>query len=291
MRQMVEEGRMKIAVTGGTGRIGAEIVRQALDRGDEVVSIDRAPSGIAARQGLHEVVADVVDYDALVAAFKGCDAVIHMAAIPSPGHDPDHIVHNNNVVGSYNVLRAAVEKGIMRICQASSVNAIGHSYSRAPRYDYFPLDEEHPTYCEDPYSLSKWICEAQADAFARLHDGLSIASMRFHWVTPLAETVIQTYREHPGEFTKNLRAYTMLGPAADACLRAIDCDLVGHEVFFIVAPDTAVADPSRDLAARFCPDVPIRGDLTGRQSFFSSEKATRLLGWVHPGLDAFSKEE
>ena len=84
-----------------------------------------------------------------------------MAAIPAPGHHPDHEVHNNNVMGSYNALRAAVEVGIQRVCQASSVNATGLAYSRWPHFDYFPLDEEHPTYNEDPYSLSKWICEEQ----------------------------------------------------------------------------------------------------------------------------------
>ncbi len=61
----------------------------------------------------------------------------------------------NNVVGSYNALRAAAEHGITRICQASSVNAIGLSYSRTPRFDYFPIDEAHPNYSEDPYSLSQ----------------------------------------------------------------------------------------------------------------------------------------
>ena len=120
----------------------------------------------------------------MLAAFAGCDALIHMAAIPQPFKHPDHIVHNNNVVGSYNALRAAVERGIMRICQASSVNAIGLSYSRAPRFDYFPLDEEHPNYTEEPYGLSKWICEQQADTFARRYEDIRIASMRFHWVVP-----------------------------------------------------------------------------------------------------------
>src|SRR6202011_523388 len=94
----------------------------------------------------------------------------------------DYVVHNNNVAGSYNVLSAAARLGITRVCQASSINATGGAFSRRPRYDYFPLDEVHPTYNEDPYSLSKWICEQQGDSFARRYEHMSIASLRFHWV-------------------------------------------------------------------------------------------------------------
>jgi UDP-glucose 4-epimerase len=79
---------------------------------------------------------------------RGSDALVHLAAIISSVRDPDHEVHNN-VVGSYNALRAAAEVGISRVCQASSVNATGMSYSRQAHFDYFPLDEHHPTYNED----------------------------------------------------------------------------------------------------------------------------------------------
>ena len=174
---------MRIALTGGSGGVGRAITTEALRQGHTLVSIDRvAPAEDQANVSF--VLAEMSEYDKLVEALAGCDALIHMAAIPSPGRHPDHVVHNNNVVGSYNALRAAAEHGIKRICQASSVNAIGHSYSRNPRYDYFPIDEQHPNYSEDPYSLSKWICEQQADSFVRRYEDTRIASMRFHWVVP-----------------------------------------------------------------------------------------------------------
>jgi UDP-glucose 4-epimerase len=142
-----------------------------------------------------------------------------MAAIPAPGHHPDHEVHNNNVVGSYNALRAAVEVGIQRVCQASSVNATGLAYSRWPRFDYFPLDEEHPTYNEDPYSLSKWICEEQANSFARRYEGMIISSMRFHWVVRDRAVAMQARGySQTDAVVKNLWAYTSSDAAAQACL-------------------------------------------------------------------------
>jgi UDP-glucose 4-epimerase len=207
--------------------------------------------------------------------------LIHLAAIPTPGRHPDHVVHNNNVVGSYNALRAAAELGIQRVCQASSINATGAAYSRWPRYDYFPLDEQHPTYNEDPYSLSKWICEQQGDSFARRYGGMTIASMRFHWVVPDRETATK-YAAHIGDtLAKHLWAYTLLDAAARACLLSLTPQFSGHEPFYIVAPDTMVDKPSLELAQQFFPEVPIRGDMSGRNSFFNSAKAERLLGWKH----------
>lgn len=271
---------MKLALTGGNGGIGRSVIAQALARGDEVVSIDRAgPS--EARDGVQPVVADTGDYDAILAAVAGCDAVIHLAAIPFPFRDADHVVHNNNVVGSYNVMRAAIECGIRRICQASSVNAIGLSYSREGHFDYFPIDEKHPNHTEEAYGLSKWICEQQADTFARRYDDLQIASIRFHWVVDSREIAAKAFDVPDQATSRHLWGYVLREPAARACLLAVDDRFKGHEVFYIAAPDTTSDVPSLQLAARYYPDVPIRGDLGGTRSFFDTGKAKRLLGWRH----------
>jgi nucleoside-diphosphate-sugar epimerase len=271
---------MKIAITGSSGRVGQGIVARAAAEGHDLILIDRVTPPDTQDKTIPFILAEMSDYEAMVAAFSGRDAIIHMAAIPSPGRDPDHIVHNNNVVGSYNALRAAAEHGIKRVCQASSVNAIGHSYSRAPRYDYFPLDEQHPNYSEEPYSLSKWICEEQGKAFARRYEDMAIASMRFHLVVPDKKLAIETYGDRP-RVDKHLWAWTGLDAAADACLLSLQAPFVGHEAFYIVAPETISDIPSLDLAKRHFPDVPITADLSGHRSFFNSGKAERMLGWRH----------
>ncbi len=271
---------MRLAVTGSTGSIGSTIVAQALARGDAVVATDRvAPA--TPRDGVEQVVADVADYDALVRAFAGCEAMIHMAAIPWPFQHPDHVVHNNNVVGSYNALRAAIECGIRRICQASSVNALGLSYSREGHFDYFPLDEAHPCHAEEAYGLSKWICEQQADVLVRRYDDLQISSMRFHWVVDSREIAGNAFNAPDQDTAKHLWGYALRQPAARACLLAVDERFRGHEVFYIAAPDSTNDTPSAELAARWYPDVPITGDLSGHRSFFSTAKAERILGWRH----------
>lgn len=273
---------MRIAVTGGNGRVGRAIVEMALTQGNDVVSIDQTPPPNDIQPHFSFIQANLTDYDAFVQAIRGCDALIHMAAIPAPGSHPDHEVHNNNVVGSYNALRAAVEVGIRRVCQASSVNATGLAYSRWPRFEYFPLDEEHPTYNEDPYSLSKWICEEQANSFARRYEQMIISSMRFHGVVPDRSTMVQakSYSQTDAA-VKNLWAYTRSEAASRACLLSLTSDFTGHEVFYIVAPDTISDIPSLELKQKFFPDVAVRGDLSGHRGFFDCSKAERLLGWKH----------
>lgn len=179
---------MRIVITGGSGGVGRAATRAAVDAGHTVLSLDRVePKPEAIVPGVEYRVFDLTDYDGLVAALTGADALIHLAAIPNPRTFPDHVTHNNNVVTSYNALRGAVDAGIKHICQASSINAIGGAYSREARYDYLPVDEQHPTYAEDPYSLSKWICEQQADSIARRYEDMTIGSLRFHWVVPDAD--------------------------------------------------------------------------------------------------------
>lgn len=270
---------MRIAVTGANGRIGRAVVAHALAGGNTVVAIDR--SDPRDRPGVEASSVDVTDHDALRSAIDGCDALIHLAAITGPGHLPDHVVHDQNVLGSYHALRAAADVGLRAVCQASSVNAIGGRFSRVARYDYFPVDEAHPCYAEDPYSLSKWICEQQADAIARRFDGMTISSLRLHGVVPDRGDAVPWNDAIPDAVARQLWGYTTVDAAARACLAALDADFVGHEVFYVVAPDTMTDVASLDLRAAHYPDVPVRGDLSGHRSFFDTSKATALLGWRH----------
>lgn len=274
---------MKIAVTGGNGRIGRAVVGQALSAGHDVVVIDRVEHEERPAETVFLQV-EATDYPALEAALRGCDALVHLAAIPAPGRHPDHVVHNNNVVSSYNALRAAAEVGIWRVCQASSINAVGGAYSRWPKYDYFPLDESHPTYGEDPYSLSKWICEKQADAFVRRYnnEGMTIASLRIHGVVNQRADSARWASSAHEILAKHLWGYVLSEATARACLLGVTADFSGHEPFYIVAPDTMMAESSLALAAEHFPDVPITGDLNGHTGFFDCSKAERLLGWRHP---------
>ena len=269
---------MRVAVTGSSGKLGRAFISTALTRGYDIIGLDRRPSELAAnheRLQLHHF--DLADFSSTMAALKGAEALVHLATHGPPGTDSDERLHNSNVTASYNVLRAATELGINRICMASSVNAIGMLYSRRPHFDYFPIDEKHSSYAEDPYSLSKWIAETQAQSFARRFPKMSIASLRFHWLVADRSVARRAYESNIKTAVGQLWGYTPLGMAVDACLGSLTAAFPGHEVLNVVAPDSAVEVASFTLASSYYPSVPIVGDLSGRRSFFDTSKASQLL--------------
>lgn len=276
---------MRIAITGSQGRVGRAVVAAARARNHTVVAIDRPGLQPPAEPNVTFHGVDVTAYEDFAQAVDGCDALVHLAAFPSPANRPDHEVHNNNVTGSYNALSAGASCGIPHVVLASSINAIGGVFSRQPRYDYFPLDERHPTYNEDPYSLSKYICEIQADSVARRHEFMTISTLRLHHVSHGHKVEIGVSPEQWQNIVKHLWGYTTSEAAADACLRAASASFTGHEVFYIVAPTTTVDTPSLELQAEYYPAVPITGDLSGTRSFFDCGKAQRMLGWKHDRPD------
>jgi len=171
---------MRVLVTGGTGSVGKAAVARLVRRGWEVRVVGRR-SGMDV-PGAEYAVCDVTCYDDLREKVRGCDAVIHLAAIAQPTKVPGPEVFRVNVAGTFNVFEAAAKEGIRRVVQASSINAFGCFWSVGDlRVDYFPVDEAHPTYTTDPYSFSKEVIEAVGDYYWR-REGISGAALRLPWV-------------------------------------------------------------------------------------------------------------
>jgi nucleoside-diphosphate-sugar epimerase len=272
---------MRIAVTGAGGRLGSLVVSRASACEHEVIAIDRTAIGLPDHTSVvRSYTFDLTDYGSLVSALRGCDALIHLAAYVNPWLAPEPTVHNANVVSSYNALAAAEANGIRRVCLASSVNAIGGFYSSVPRYDYFPIDEEHPCYAEDAYSLSKWSAEQQAQAFVRRAPDMSVVALRLHAIIDDDEKQArwQHSTDRPARGSKDLWGYTPDFMAAQAALNAVTRDIDGMEIVYVVADDTLSATASDRLAARFYPEVPLRAPLPGHRSFFDTTKYHKLLG-------------
>ncbi|KAH7106895.1 NAD(P)-binding protein [Auriculariales sp. MPI-PUGE-AT-0066] len=282
---------MKIAVTGASGNLGSRIVRIAIEHGHKVVGIDCAkptappaiPEGASEKDGWFSFVeVDVREYDQVLNALRGCDAVIHLAAIPNPG---DYVVatHNLNVVAGWNVLRGAAELGIERICQASSINAVGMVWGDNPIIDYLPMDERHPCRPEDPYSLSKLVAEMQADTIVRRWPNMRIASLRLSWAVPNREYAMGREMDW---VRKELWSWVDAEESARSFVLGVTSehpDFKGHEVFFTIAPNTCQDEPSAELVAEHWPHAKLRKQFIGNESLFDCSKAARLLGWVHAG--------
>ena len=274
---------MKIVLTGGSGRLGRALIPVLLKNGHQVRSLDwNTDSKLhTGYPDVEWVNLDIKNLDALMSAVKDFNALIHLAAYPGPQEKAPGEVYLNNTTVSYNVLNAAVSLGITKVCLASSINALGGIGSLVGRFDYFPVDEIHPTYNMDDYSLSKWVMEQQADSFARRFPEITISSLRLHALPDEPPELQHSLDAADAPSARGLWGWTLIQEAARACELAVQAKFKGHEIFFITANRTTSVIPSAELAQFAYPNVPIRSELKGNCSFYNCSKAKNLLGWVH----------
>lgn len=151
---------MKILVTGADGFIGSHLTEALVRSGYEVKAfvlynsfnswgwLDKCAPDVA---GKFEVFAgDIRDPHGVKEAMKGCDMVLHLAAliaIPYSYHSPDTYV-DTNIKGTLNVLQAARDLGVMRLVHTSTSEVYGTAR-------FVPITEEHPLLGQSPYSASK----------------------------------------------------------------------------------------------------------------------------------------
>ena len=184
---------MRILLTGGTGSVGREVVKLLVAGAHEVKVLGRRAD--ARLPGAEYRSCDITDFTALEAEMRGCDAVVHLAALPTPLHAPDEEVFRVNCDGSFNVYHAAAEVGIRRVVSASSINAFGYHYGirRFPIFS-LPLNEEHPSFTTDSYSFSKQVLEEIADYYWR-REGISGCCLRLPWVVNPEPRILERLRQ------------------------------------------------------------------------------------------------
>lgn len=274
---------MKVLVTGGTGRLGTAVVRDLIEHGYEVVCADRKRSAEPSPPGGRFVEVALGDVGQVAGAMAGCDAVIHLGAIPSPYSHADEVVFNNNVGGTFAVLQAANLLGIKKAAIASSLSALGTAWAPDPFPPvYAPVDEAHPLLNHDCYGLSKEVDERTAEMFHR-RTGMQIAAFRFCWVSHMheAKAAVERVRANPGEPAewRVLWAYVDVRDAASACRRGIEAEGVGFAPFNVTAADTLSDIPTEELIRTHVPSVEIRRPIPTTASAFSIERAKTVLGW------------
>ncbi len=140
-----------IVITGAAGLIGSMLRPRLAAPGRTLRVLDLAP--LAAGPGEEAIQASVADMDAMTAACRGADAVIHLAGIP--GEAPWHRILETNINGSYVAFEAARRAGTPRVIFASSNHAVGFTPRSAfPVPDYaFPAPDTY-------YGISKVAGEA-----------------------------------------------------------------------------------------------------------------------------------
>ena len=292
---------MRIVVTGAAGGIGRAVLPDLVGRGHQVVAVDRAlpgtmeagsggvgaaradgPSAFRDEAGVEWFMGDGRDEALLARALAGADALIHLAAIPTPLLGTPIEVFGNNTQVTFVALEAAGIAGVARVVIASSISLLGLPYATGPLSPlYAPVDEDHPNVGTDPYALSKEVDERVAAMMHRRH-GFQVVALRIPATQPMAVHVARQERvaRDPGYLSNELWAYLDVRDAARAFGLAVERDIPGSHVINVMAPDTYSALPTAELMARSHPDTVLRRPLVGRESVFDTTRGRELLGFV-----------
>lgn len=226
-----------VVVTGSGGRIGV-ILRRALRDRYDLRGIDRVPTpGMAGA-----VVASLTDLDAILPAFAGADAVVHLAA--DPRHTPDvwwDTLIPDNVVATANVYEAARRGGVKRVVFFSSMHVCGMyesdpPWSRVATGDYAGLDPAAvplvtaamPARPDGPYAVSKIFGEALGRYYAEAH-GMEVVVVRLGTVGR---------DDRPGRDPRSFVSWLSHRDLTHLTQRALDAPRVTHEVVFGASDNT-----------------------------------------------------
>jgi dihydroflavonol-4-reductase len=144
---------VKVFVTGGTGFIGGEVVRQLRQRGDDVVALVRSPGKATklTELGCELASGDLGDEGVLRRGMAGCDAVIHAAAVYEVGIPAKQrpAMWDANVAGTERVMKAALEERIPRIVYVSTVGIFGNTHGQVVDESYENPETDFTSYYEE----------------------------------------------------------------------------------------------------------------------------------------------
>lgn len=273
---------MKVLLTGAAGRIGKHVARELLDHEHEVRALDRVAIPAEIRFDVEVVYADLGDRLELLRSAQGCDAIVHLAAIPSPAHGEDGIFPVN-VTGTQWILAAAEANGITRVVMASSCTAYGFAFALQPlEPQYLPVDEDHPLLPQDMYGLSKMVNEETAKAYARR--GVNTICLRMPHVMQLPGERPQWRRRHLSNsfnmHSADLWSYVAVEDAARAFRLSVESQLTGFHVFNISARDSFGRGDVRQAVKEYFPNLASYAEeLTHDAPLYSTVRARDVLGF------------
>ncbi len=171
---------MKLLITGGAGFIGSNLCEYFVNNGYGVVCLDNLSTGfrhniepLIGKPNFRFIEGDIRDLDTCREAVKGCDVVLHEAAlgsVPRSINDPIN-TNANNITGFLNMLVAARDEKVKRFVYAASSSTYGDSKE-------LPKIEHNIGRPLSPYAITKFVNELYANVFTSLY-GIETIGLRY----------------------------------------------------------------------------------------------------------------
>ena len=206
----------RVLLTGSSGGVGRVVGPVLADAGWDVQQFDLA-------QG-----SDLRDPRSVVAAMRGCAAVVHAGALAhdSAGSPADIVA--TNVLGTWHVLAAAEQCALSRVVYFSSAQVFGFAEGEGTPA-YLPVDDDHPLRASRPYGMSKRLAEEMCEAWTRRTRIPTIV------LRPVLILTDQNLPAHSPD-TAELGAFVHVDDVAAATLRALTADVHGHHRLLLCGP-------------------------------------------------------
>lgn len=303
----------KILITGADGFIGSHLTEALVRAGYKVRAfvfynsfnslgwLDHCGEDV---KGNFEIfTGDIRDPSGVRAAVRGCDAVIHLAAliaIPYSYHSPDTYV-DTNIKGTLNIVQAARDLGITKVVHTSTSEVYGTAR-------FVPITEDHSLHGQSPYSASKIGADQIAMSFYTSF-GTPVATLRpFNTYGPRqsARAVIPTIITQIANGKRRIklgavhptRDFNYVSDTVNGFIAALKSDQSVGEVINIGSNfEISIGDTARKIAEVMGVEIEILTDeqrLRPEKSeverlWASNEKARKLLGWQpkYGGLEGF----
>jgi len=290
LKNVMENKKTKVIVTGGAGFIGSHIVDALVERDFDVHVIDNLCAGkrenVNKKAELH--VLDITDSESIEPVFEEAAYVFHLAALPRVQYSIEHPKETDavNIGGTLNVLIAAQKAKVKRVIYSASSSAYGDQ-------KIMPLTEGMPANPKSPYGLHKYVGELYCRLWSEIF-GLPTVSLRYFnvygtrqdpegaYALVIAKFLKQRSLNQPLTITgdgKQTRDFTNIKDVVEANLLAMESGKVGMgEITNIGFGSNQSINRIAELIGGQIVHIDAR--LEPKDTLADNTSAKKLLGWV-----------
>jgi nucleoside-diphosphate-sugar epimerase len=304
----MQEAHVRVLITGGAGNLARHCLEELRAHGHEVSLFDRVRPDQAGRvpwsTDARFILGELTSREDCLSAVEAtrAEAVINLGGIPYPTEVaprpgapartvqlPEDETFRVNVMGTFYILDAARRLGATVFVHASTMSTLGIS----PRIGDLPIpvttmpvDESHPFWSENTYSLSKVVNEETLLAFSRAYPIRTVALRMMHVYMPHVPGAEDTFRfgqpaqpYTPGNFT--VWEYVDARDAAAAYRLAIEAEQLDRFEPFFIATDRFTAEEHRELVKRNYPHLAAAAERMGPDDLILTiRRARERLGYA-----------